>query len=158
MKAQVDVIFGIVLFFAVVITFVIVYYVNGKLTAALKPVLNPTNSSNSTVAKVFSSSHSALTTYGDLLVFVYFAIGIAAIIAAFFVDTSPIFFILAIFVLAIQILIAAVVHNVFFDVVQQSSLISSVQSFPALIFIFEYFPEISFVIALLVVIALYAKG
>lgn len=157
MKAQVDTIFLIVIFTAIVITFVITFYLYGKVNTALQPVLNPTNSSNSTVALIGKSVNSGFLAYGNMLVLIFFGIGIAAIVSAFFVETSPVFFILSIFLLMIEILASVIMHNVFFNIVQQSSFLATIQQFPMLITIFQFYPEIVFVIALGIVIALYSK-
>lgn len=145
------------LFTVLAISLIIAVYLNGSITTALQPVLNPTNSSNTVVAHIQQGATSGLNVFGNLLALVFFAIGIAAIISAFFVDANPLFFILSMFILAVQILISVVLHNVFFDIAQQSVLIGITQQFPYLITIFQYYPEITFVLALGVMIALYAK-
>lgn len=157
MKAQADVMFLIVVALGVAISFIIIFYIYGQLHTALAPALNPTNSSNTTVAHVFAGTGTALSGMGTLLVLVYFAIGIAAIIAAFFVEGMPIFYIVSIFALAIQILVAVIAHNVFFTIVQQQIFASTAAQFPLLLTIFEYYPELTLLISLGIVIALYSK-
>ena len=157
MKAQTDVVFLSVIFVAVVVGFIITFFLYGQLTSAMQPILNPTNSINNTVGAVAASTNTAFLTYGNLLVLLFFGIGIAAIASAFFVETQPIFFIISIFFLMIEILTSVILHNVFFTIAQQSSFIGITQQFPLLITIFQYYPEIVFVIALGIVIALYSK-
>lgn len=157
MKAQTDIIFLAIIFVAISISFIITFFLYGNLTNALQPVLNPTNSINDTVGAVNNSVNTAFLTYGNLLVLVFFGIGIAAITSAFFVETQPIFFIISIFFLGIEIVASVILHNIFFTIAQQSSFISITQQFPTLIIIFQYYPEIVFVIALGIVIALYSK-
>jgi len=157
MRAQADIIFGMILFTVLAIGIIMAVYLNGSITHALQPVINPTNSSNTVVAHIQQGATSGLNVFGNLLALVFFAIGIAAIIAAFFVDANPVFFILSMFILAVQILISVVLHNVFFDIAQQSVFLGITQQFPYLITIFQYYPEFTFVLALGVMIALYAK-
>lgn len=157
MKLQADVIFLSVIFVAVAISFIITFFLYGQLTTALRPVINPTNSTNDTIGAVNTATNTAFLTYGNLLVLVFFGIGIAAIASAFFVETEPIFFIVSIFFLMIEILVSVIMHNVFFTIAQQSLLVGVTQQFPMLITIFQYYPEIVFVTALGVVIALYSK-
>ena len=157
MKLQADVIFLSVIFVAVAITFIITFFIYGSLTTALQPVINPTNSTNNTIGAVNKATNTAFLTYGNLLVLVFFGVGIAAIASAFFVETEPIFFIVSIFFLMIEIMASVIMHNVFFTIAQQSTLVGITQQFPMLITIFQYYPEIVFVTALGVVIALYSK-
>jgi hypothetical protein len=157
MRAQADILFAIILFTVVALGFIVAVYLNGQLTSALQPVINPTNNSNSVVAQIQTSATSGLNVFGNMLAIVFFAIGIAAIIAAFFVDANPVFFILSMFILAAEILVSAILHNVFFTIAQQSFLLGVTQQFPYLITIFQYYPEFTFIMALGVMVALYAK-
>ena len=157
MRGQADILFLTVVMIALSISFIVIFFLYGQIHTAIAPVLNPTNSSNTTVAKVFVGTQSALTDMGMLLVLVYFAIGIAAIIAAFFVEAMPIFYVVSVFVLAIQIFVAAIMHNVFFTIVQQQIFATTASQFPLLLTIFQYYPELTLIISLGVIVALYSK-
>ena len=156
-KAQVDIIFLIVAFLAITISFVIIFFTYGQIHAAMAPALNPTNNTNTTVAHIFTNTNTALTGIGTLLVLVYFGIGLAAIISAFFVEGIPIFYIVSMFALIIQILVAVIAHNIFFTIVQQNIFSSTAAKFTYLLTIFEYYPELSLIISLGILIALYSK-
>jgi hypothetical protein len=157
MRLQGDVLFLIIIMPIVVIGFILAVYVMGQVTGALQPQINPTNSSNTVVGGITAKAVTAQNTFGDLLVIVYFAIGIGAIVSAFFTDTSPVFFILSVLILVVEILVSVILHNVFFTFAQNSFIITYANQFPLLLTIFEYYPELTFVIALGVVVALYAK-
>ena len=157
MKGQADAIFLTVIGAAIVIAFIISFYAYNQIEGALKPVINPTNNSNTVIGKIPIETHNAFNVLGTLLVLVYFAIGIAAVIAAFFVDSSPVFYVIAVFALAIQIMVAVIMHNVFFTIVQQQSFLSSASQFPMLLTLFQYYPELSFLLSLAIVVALYIK-
>ena len=157
MRGQADIMFAIIIFAVVALGLKVAVYLNGQLTSALQTVINPTNNSNSVVAQIQTSATSGLNVFGNMLAIVFFAIGIAAIISAFFVNANPVFFILSMFILAAEILVSAILHNVFFTIAQQSFLLGVTQQFPYLITIFQYYPEFTFIMALGVMVALYAK-
>ena len=157
MKLQADAMFMMVIFFAVVVIFIFVFYVYSQLAPALQKQFNPTDNQSNIQGKIASSTNSAFINLGNILAFVFFGIGIAAIISAFFVDTSPVFFIVSMFILGIQIMIAVLLHNVFFTIVQQAVLLPIIAQFPLLATVFEYYPMFTFVMALGIVIALYMK-
>ena len=89
---------------------------------------------------------------GNGLLFIYFAMATAIIIGAFLVAATPIFFVAGIFFVAIDILIAAIMHNVFFTVLQTSFLAPYLNQYPFLVLLVEGYPVITFVIAIVVLI------
>ncbi|MGC8940979.1 MAG: hypothetical protein ACP5JY_03010, partial [Candidatus Nanoarchaeia archaeon] len=157
MKAQADVIFLIAVFLGLAVAFVILMYVYSSITSALNPMINPHNQSK-TITTTFSKTNNALDVYGYGLAFIYFAIGIAAIVGAFFVDTNPLFFVAFMFALLIEIMLAAIGHNVFFAIANAIPGVSATaEAVPVIFYIFAYYPMFTFIIALAIAIMLYAK-
>lgn len=156
MKMQVDVLFMTVMFVAVTLAVILIFFM---FQGGIKPALQSALPASDTTNTILNNGSSALSTFNDGLLIVYFAFGVSVILGAFLVAASPIFFVIGIFLLAIDVLVAVIMHNMFFTIVQQSSLAPYAVSFGLPMLVIEYFPMITFVIALVVLAVTYApKG
>ena len=159
MKAQVDILFMTVIFIAVAISVLFIYAIyQGGIRPQLQQALGVGGNAN-TVNTILQNGSNALDATNNSLLFIYFAMATAIIIGAFLVNATPIFFIAGIFFVAIDVLIAAIMHNVFFDVLQTSFLATYLNQYPYLIILVESYPLITFLIAIIVLVATFApKG
>ncbi len=157
MKLQADVLFGIVIVLALAISMTIIYYVYTQINSNLSPLLS-TNQSAATINSISTNTSTGLSVFLVAVVIVYFAINIAAIISAFFVDAYPVFFVISMFMVAIEVLLAAIGHNVFFYIEQQLPTFATlVTTVPYLFYLFAYLPVITLILAFTLVIVLYSK-
>jgi hypothetical protein len=158
-KAQIDILFLVVVSVAVVIALFILYAIfQGGLKPQLQSVLGTGQNAN-TVNTILNSGSRSLDTLNNGLMFIYFAMATAIIIGAFLVQATPIFFIAGIFFVAIDILIATIMRNVFFTVMQTSFLAPYLNQYPYLVILVEGYPIITFIIAIIVLIVTFSpKG
>jgi len=151
-RAQVDVLFLIVIFCAVAMAMLVIYAVY---QGGIKPNLQAglaTGGNANTVNSILNSGSSSLDSLNNSLVFIYFAMATAIVIGAFLVEALPIFFVAGIFLVAIDLLIATVMHNVFFNVMQTSFMAPYLNQYPYLILLVQGYPLITFIIAIIVLI------
>ena len=162
MKGQVDILFLTVMFVGVCISMFVIYYV---WQAGLKPQLQsafvtgqPAATAN-TENTILNAGSSSLDALNNSLLFIYFAMATAIIIGAFLVSATPIFFVAGIFFVAIDLLIAVIMHNVFFTVLQTSYFAPYLAQYPFLVLLVMGYPVITFVIALVVLVVTFSpKG
>lgn len=145
-----EVIFIIVVMFIFGIIIVSVFSMFHSITPEITEAF-----SDDTAKSIVSNYDSRMAGSNDMaigLMLVLFWVG--ALISAFFIDTHPAFFIVAIFLLFINVLVAAYLANAYIEIVDDIGVNSA---FPISYFIWNHMVEICIAIITSVVIALYAK-
>lgn len=155
MKAQADVTYFLGYAFGVGIAVLLLIYVFSQLFAGFEA--NPQVSSVPSAVKALQSAQSAQTVIGNALVVIYIFIALGSILLSFFVDSSPIFIILIIVALPGEMLMAFILHDAFFQIIQSSFLQSTAASFPELILFMQFLPMICLAMAIVIGIMTFTK-
>ncbi len=131
----------------------------GVILAVMFVLAPQIQNSNPTVFNgVFGSVMTALNILVIGVFLVYIFMNLIPIIAAYFVRTHPVFFIVSLLVLMIEMLIYYTVSNVFTTFISTSVLVTVGNSnLSLLVAVFQNLPLISFVFSVLLLIAQYAK-
>lgn len=150
-----DIFFIGVMFFAVVITVLIVGALWFGMSSELDTALD--NADASTAIRNVNTSFNVLD-----YTFFTLAIGmpIAAMILAFFVPVNPIFTFIAIFVIAIFMIIFPQFANVYVEIATQADITSTLNPetrWPLVTFIMQNYPLYMTISSALVILALFAK-
>ena len=98
------------------------------------------------------------TLMDNMFIFVLILFWILVIIASFFIDSHPIFFILAIIVLAAVLFISAVVSNTYVELSEEAEFSTAAAHFTKTLWVFNHLVETILVIAASILIALYGKS
>jgi hypothetical protein len=118
------------------------------------------NFSSPTHQNIFAKSLVAMKTFDTIFMFVIIGLFIGLIVSSFMIQSHPIFFIVNVIVLAIVLLIAAQLSNVFDAVVLNTTQFNATAQayYPKIIYAMANFPYILLLGGALALIALFAKG
>lgn len=94
--------------------------------------------------------------FDGLVLFVLVGLWIAVLVGAFLIDVHPVFFVVAVFILVISLIIALVLNNGVQDLLDDD-VISVEDSFPITIWIFNNLFIISCVVSFSILIVLFGK-
>jgi hypothetical protein len=79
-------------------------------------------------------------------------------ISAYFIRTSPVFFIFGVIVLMVSVYAAALVSNVGYDIFNSSALSTAALTFPISMNIMQYLPYYVAILGIIIIIAMFGKG
>lgn len=149
MRGQINFIFIMVSFFAVAIVLAIVLVIWSGLTsnASFESLMTATHTG--TVAQTNTTTSLDILANGAVFLFIFSCI--AAIIAATFVSSSPIYAIVGIIAMPIELLMSFIFHDVFLTLMSQSAFAPVLTAVPPLIYAFEYLPLLALITSLLIV-------
>ena len=155
MKGQLDIIYLMAMMFAVVIAIAAGTYIFGKLYTSLDA-----NSQFNTCAQcvyALSQGQSAQNNVANAIVILFLLAAFASVILAAFVDSHPIFLIVIIIVLPVEILISFIFHDAFFQIANQSFIGTQLANYPTISLLFQYLPVICMVLAIILAIVTFMK-
>ncbi len=155
-KAQAELLLAIVIIVVIAVTaFIAAFVLDAIHTGA--PVLfqNTTNPQGQTI---YNNGTQAVSTFDSLIVFIFIGIILGMAVSAMFVEAHPAFAFIGIFTLILLLIITAVVHNVYFDIIQSSVFAGGVTPSGATVIFFEYLPLFGAVAWALIMVATYGKG
>lgn len=158
MKGQVDLIFGMSMFFVVIIAMIIVSYVflNGIFgNANFQQSVTAVSPTANTIVTHATTFFNGVDNFVALL---YFIFGLAAIIAAAFSDSHLIVAVVVIMLLPIELTMALIYHDAFFSIIQGSIFAGFVSTIPSILVVFQYYPLITFIMAIILLITTFSKG
>lgn len=98
-----------------------------------------------------------LTVFDSAILFLTFMIVIGTVIAAFFMRTHPIFFIIGVMLSVIMIFISAMLTNMFMYFVEAPEITAAANNMPTVVLIMQNLPSIVLIAVVFIFIALYAK-
>lgn len=154
-KGQVDIIFLMVEVFAVAIAIGVLLYAFGSLFAGFQA--NPQIASSALATNAFNQSQKGINVIANSIVVIFIFMALASVILAAFVDSHPIFVILIIIALPVELLISFVLHDAFFAIVDTSFLANTFASYPTILVLFEYLPVICLFLAGIIAIVTFMK-
>ena len=155
MRAQADIFFWLVTIFAVSIAVVILVFIFGALFTQLKA--QPQIANNTGAVTALNKGQQAINVIANALVIVYIVMALASVILSFFVDSSPVFLIVIFIVLPIEVLVAFIFHDIFFDIVNQTAFGATALGIPVLIVFMQWLPVICLGFAAINAIVTFAK-
>lgn len=154
---------GASLDFIFIIIFILIAAISIIVGATL---MNAINSSfqNSTI--MTNTSKTAVDDINNRFVniwdysFLFLIIGlyIALMVSAYFLDTSPIFFILSLIFSIIAFFVGAILNNVFFDVASSPGLSATANKFIIIPYVMDHFLPILVFYAISFMVVMYAKN
>jgi len=105
-----------------------------------------------------ADEHSAFPNYWDsLFITILVFLWVAAVVASFFIDSHPIFFIISVVAFIFIIIASGYMSNAFMELAEDSSITSVSQEFPKVLWVFDNLVVIIMVYGLSIGLSLYAK-
>lgn len=128
-----------------------------------KSIMTDFNDSNmfhsDTAKEVFSENYNDYDgLFNSIFLMVVIGMSIGIVVSAFFINTHPLFYFVAIFIFAISMMISAIFSNTFSEITSDSILSASISGLPFVSHILAYFPYFMLIISIMIAILLYAKG
>ncbi len=158
MKAQTDVLFIIVMIFVIAIIGLFASYLWTQFEHSAPFIFNA-SVGNSTVANTIGAAGTgSINTFNNAIILIFIFAAVASAISAAFVESNPLFFGVGIIIIIIEIVFSVMLHNIFFSIVQNSFLATTLLQYTYMLILFEYFPLFCFLIGLFILIFTYAKG
>lgn len=151
-------IMGIV--FASMIFLVILYYTWTELSPQLESTLNkhiPEGETSINITSTHDKISAGVLSFNSILPLFILGLFATVIIAAFFIQSHPAFFFIAILFLLIVVVIAVVFSNVYQTITETESMAASAAEFTFSNLFMEYLPYIILIFAAAILIVLFAK-
>lgn len=117
--------------------------------------LSPLN--ETAAADYITGGQTTLKVFDSAFLFLTFMIIIGTVIAAFFVRTHPIFFVVGLILSIVFIFIGAILTNIYMEIVSVAVLQPSAEAMVNMTLLMQNLPLIIFIIIMLMFVALYAK-
>lgn len=155
MKAQVDIIYLMSLLFGVLIGVLIWITVWGQFTASI-----PANNLFHNTTQGLAAENSATTatdTMANAIVFVYVFANLAALVAAFFANSNPVFAVLGVIVFPIELIFSFIFHDAFFLIMSNSFLSGTLAAFPIIGTFMQGLPFVVGIFAVATIIVTFGK-
>lgn len=96
--------------------------------------------------------------FDNLFIFFMILLWIATIILSFMIDSHPVFFIIALFLLIIVVFISFIMGNVFSDIVNNDALSGDTAGFNLTLWVFNHLGIVVLIMGVSIAIALYVKS
>ena len=144
MKGTVDIIYLIAMLFAVVIMVASAIYITNQLFAGISA--QPKFSTCTSCEHALTQGQAAQQIIPNAIVIVFLLMCFGSIILAAFLDSSPIFIVFEVLTVPIELLVAYVFHDAFFQITSSSFLGNVLATSPSVALLFEWLPIIVLVI------------
>jgi hypothetical protein len=155
MKAQADILYLAAYGFAVTLVVVVIIFAWTSLSTS--SAWTSLTHSNPDTAHATTSATTAVDYIANAIAIVWILLGIASIIATFFVDTSPVFAVLGMIILPIEVFLGMVFHDFFFILMSETAFAPLVPNLNTLLNFWSVYPLVIFVFAVLSIIFTFAK-
>lgn len=149
MKGQANLILLMVSVFAVAVVVAITIVIWSNLTTSVpfESLMNATHTGK--VAQ--ASATTSLNILANAIVFIFLFSCVASIIAASLFNSSPVFAILGIILMPVELLFSFIFHDVFLSLISASAFGSVVTAAPSLVTLFQYLPLVTLVVSLIII-------
>jgi hypothetical protein len=138
---------GITIFFAVKVQRAL----NDKIQA-MTDIPAPAKQASATVTNITPNM------FDKLFIVAIFVFYIGALISAWYIDISPVFFVLSVIILLVLLAAGAMVNNVNEEIINRSEFASFSSEFPIIVFFSHHMFQIITAMGILLLAALYAKS
>ena len=153
MKAQADLILILVEATVAAIGLFLVAYLLIQITGVAPMLFGPSNPVGQQAA---SAGSTAISTLDSLVIFIFIVGVFVAAISASYVNTNAAFAFIGIICLPIILVLAGVLHNIFFDFTQ-STIFGGVNTATDTTILFTYYPTFALIGWLLIMVFTYGK-
>jgi hypothetical protein len=149
--------YGMALFFAAIITLWIMTLI---FPLGIFPALKaqPEFGSNPFVANALNNAAGAFTGLNNVLAFMFIFFCIISIAAAALTDSHPVFAVIGIMLMPVEIIIAFGLHDAFFSMISNSAFTPLVTAYPYTVYMFQFLPIIVFAADIIIVIVTFSKS
>ena len=155
MKLQIDIVYLMVLFFAVSIGLGASIYIFTQLFSGLNS--NPTFAACTTCTNALAKGAQAQSVIPNLLVLMFLMACVASVILSAFIDSSPVFLIFVVICLPVEILMSFVFHDAWFAIADGSFIGAALTAYPSIALMFEWMPIVALIMAVLIALVTYIR-
>lgn len=118
---------------------------------------DPVFSSNVVAAATLNTGLDALVILGNSFIFLFVGFGIASVIASFYTETHPVFFVFSIFTFAICVIVVAIFSDVFVEMASSGVLLPVAAEFTLMVETMTNLKTLAIGLGVVILVALYAK-
>lgn len=144
-----DVIFIAILAFSFVVTCVLCYTILDKFSTDTTGILNQTPLDN---------AKQALNIMDYVLAGFLVGAIIFSSISAYFIRSSPVFFVFGVIVLVVAVYASAIISNLGYDIFNTAALTTAAAQYPISMNVIQYLPFYVVVMGAIILIAMFGKG
>lgn len=145
----------VLILFALGAVSLVAYMVSNNLNAEIQAD-DDFNAQSKAVVNDINTSYPKWFDNAFMFILIFFWLGM--LLSSFLIDSHPVFFIIAVILIILSLLVGAAIVNAMEELFEDPDLASASQDFPKLIWIMDHWLIISIVMAFSAAIALYAKG
>ena len=115
------------------------------------------NVQGSQEANVVTNTTAAIGILNNAIVVIFIMMALVSIIAAAFTESSPLFALLGVIVLPLEIIFAFIFHDLYFEIIQNSYFAVPAATYPIVTTMFQYFPVFAFIFWFLLNVVIFLK-
>ena len=155
MKGQADVAYLLAYGFCIAIALVVLIMFWQQFSTS--PSWTNAIASNQLAQNGVASANTAIFNMGNALAIVWIISAIASVVATFFIDSSPVFAVLGIIAMPIELFLSLIFHDFFFTMANNSFLAPVIAQLPILSNFFSALPVITLVMVFASIIFTFAR-
>lgn len=155
MKAQADLLYLLVQGFVVSIAIIAIIFAWYQISSS--PVAQQQLFNTPTGQTAVTNTNNVVFTLADAVAILWIISAIASCIAAFFIDSAPVFAVIGFIVLPIECFLSLLFHDLFFSIATNSFFAPVVNQMPLLVNFFIYLPFICMGFGVLIVLVTFWK-
>jgi hypothetical protein len=158
LKGQIDIFYLIAYGFCTSIAILVVLMCWNQLSTSQSYTHYIANQTTNPVGyQTTQKANTALLSIGNLFTIVWIMSCIASIIATFFIDSSPIFAIVGILLMPLEIFISMIFHDFFYIMGQNAFIAPIITSLPYMAYFYTYLPITALIIAVISLVLTFSK-
>ena len=118
---------------------------------------NPAIAANPSATNAITKGQTALNIIPNAIVIIFIMMCLTSVILSAFTDTHPVFLVLVIISMPVEIFFSFILHDVFFQIVQTSFIGTALVQFPSIIAIMQYLPVVTLIVSVLIAVVTFIK-
>lgn len=149
----------LILLVVIAFAFVIITIIGAKSFSSINDELQASDDISATAKGIIDDANTTyVSAFDGIFLFMFIGLGVALFIGAFMLDSHPVFYFFALFLLALTSLIAMILGNVYVDFAATDEYSDTVAEFTIIPFVMSNFLNIIIALGFLLIIGLYAKN
>jgi len=149
----------LILLVVIIFSLAIITIIGAKTFSSINDELQNQNEISDNAKNLINDAENSYNSVFDgIFLFALAGLGIALFMGAFMLDSHPVFYFFALFLMAIVCLIAAILGNVYEEFTSEGAYASTAASFTIIPFVMSNFLSIIIGLGFLLIIGLYAKS
>jgi hypothetical protein len=137
---------------AIIFTFFISFYIYTQISEKLAEVIDTPEAQ-----EILEKGQKTQDIFVSSIPFIFFSLGIAAIILAFLIPSHPVFFPLSIIVLAVFVVLSVMFKDVIYTFLTTEPFFSIANNYPMLGFIVNNLPYLIAIFGFILIIVMYSR-